>query len=211
MSALTLIPLTRSWPAYVPAMLAFSSAAVSLYWTLGGTALLDTLGGTFERLGRDRWTAGLGVGIGGGPGEGCRGAARVCSSATVGRSHRTGMAPGPERRREPGPRPVRRGRGLRWRTRPGRCDHYVRARRRARPSLARVRLGPVVLTLGSGPRDRCLAPCASRAITIGMRTPPVGDCADRPGGGQGGAGGRSGSWVRWSGGLVIVGLWTKAV
>jgi hypothetical protein len=35
-------------------MLAFGSAAVSLYWTLGGTALLDTVGGTFEDLARER-------------------------------------------------------------------------------------------------------------------------------------------------------------
>src|SRR4029450_9763761 len=64
MSAWTLIPLKRSWPAYVAAMLAFASAAVSLYWTLGGTALLDALGGAFERLARDRSTAALGVGVG---------------------------------------------------------------------------------------------------------------------------------------------------
>jgi Protein of unknown function (DUF3995) len=57
-------PQPRTWPAYAAAMLAFSSAAVSLYWTLGGTALLDTLGGTFERLARDRSTAALALGIG---------------------------------------------------------------------------------------------------------------------------------------------------
>src|SRR5262245_44723825 len=60
----TSMPLTRSWPAYAAAMLAFTSAAVSLYWTFGGTALLDTLGGTFERLARDRSTATLALGIG---------------------------------------------------------------------------------------------------------------------------------------------------
>src|SRR4029453_10488157 len=57
-------PQPRTWPAYAAAMLAFSSAAVSLYWTLGGTALLDALGGTFERLARDRSTAALALGIG---------------------------------------------------------------------------------------------------------------------------------------------------
>jgi hypothetical protein len=36
------------------AFLAFASAAVSLYWTLGGTALLDTVGGEVERLARER-------------------------------------------------------------------------------------------------------------------------------------------------------------
>ncbi|MEA2497122.1 MAG: hypothetical protein QOJ29_5033, partial [Thermoleophilaceae bacterium] len=34
------------------AALAFASAAVSLYWTLGGTALLDTVGGAVEDLAR---------------------------------------------------------------------------------------------------------------------------------------------------------------
>ncbi len=37
-------------PAYAAAVLAFGSAAVSLYWTLGGTVLLDTVGGTLEDL-----------------------------------------------------------------------------------------------------------------------------------------------------------------
>ena len=36
------------------AILAFASAAVSLYWTLGGTALLDTVGGEIERMARER-------------------------------------------------------------------------------------------------------------------------------------------------------------
>jgi Protein of unknown function (DUF3995) len=36
---------------------------VSLYWTLGGTALLDALGGQFERLARDRSAAALALGI----------------------------------------------------------------------------------------------------------------------------------------------------
>jgi len=34
--------------------LAFASAAVTLYWTLGGTALLATVGGRFEDLARER-------------------------------------------------------------------------------------------------------------------------------------------------------------
>lgn len=41
-------------PAYAAAVLAFGSAAVSLFWTLGGTVLLDTVGGTFEDLARER-------------------------------------------------------------------------------------------------------------------------------------------------------------
>src|SRR3954451_23237576 len=34
--------------------LALASAAVSAYWTAGGTLLLDTVGGQFEDLARDR-------------------------------------------------------------------------------------------------------------------------------------------------------------
>lgn len=40
--------------AYAAAALAFASAAVSLYWALGGTALLDTVGGAIEELARER-------------------------------------------------------------------------------------------------------------------------------------------------------------
>ena len=39
-------------PAYAAAVLAFASGAVSLYWTFGGTVLLDTVGGAFEDLAR---------------------------------------------------------------------------------------------------------------------------------------------------------------
>jgi hypothetical protein len=39
---------------YVAAFLAFASAAVTAYWLLGGTALLDTVGGGLERLARSR-------------------------------------------------------------------------------------------------------------------------------------------------------------
>ncbi len=44
----------RNNPAYVAACLATLSAAVSVYWALGGTALLDTVGGTIERMARRR-------------------------------------------------------------------------------------------------------------------------------------------------------------
>jgi hypothetical protein len=43
--------------AYIAAGLAFVSAATTGYWLLGGTALLDTLGGSVERLARDRSSA----------------------------------------------------------------------------------------------------------------------------------------------------------
>jgi hypothetical protein len=45
--------------AYAAAALAFASAAVSLYWALGGTALLDTVGGAIEDLARERSAAAL--------------------------------------------------------------------------------------------------------------------------------------------------------
>src|SRR5262245_38222838 len=40
--------------ASIAASLGTASAAVSAYWALGGTALLDTVGGEFERSGRER-------------------------------------------------------------------------------------------------------------------------------------------------------------
>src|SRR6266496_651458 len=45
--------------AYLAAGLAFASAAITAYWVFGGTALLDTLGGSVERLARDRSGAAL--------------------------------------------------------------------------------------------------------------------------------------------------------
>ena len=49
--------------AYAAAVLAFASAAVSLIWVLGGTLLLDTVGGTFEDLARDRSAGAVALGI----------------------------------------------------------------------------------------------------------------------------------------------------
>ena len=46
-------------PGYVAALLAFASAGVSAYWALGGTGLLDTVGGAIEDLARERSAAGL--------------------------------------------------------------------------------------------------------------------------------------------------------
>ena len=48
--------------AHTAALLAFASAAVTLYWTLGGTALLDTVGGEFEELARDRSAGAIALG-----------------------------------------------------------------------------------------------------------------------------------------------------
>jgi Protein of unknown function (DUF3995) len=42
------------WPAWLAAGLAFASAGVSAYWTLGGDLLLDTVGGAIEDLARER-------------------------------------------------------------------------------------------------------------------------------------------------------------
>jgi hypothetical protein len=39
---------------YLAAFLGFASAAVTAYWLVGGTALLDTVGGALERLASDR-------------------------------------------------------------------------------------------------------------------------------------------------------------
>ncbi len=40
--------------AVVAAVLGSASATISAYWAFGGTELLDTVGGTFERWGRER-------------------------------------------------------------------------------------------------------------------------------------------------------------
>jgi Protein of unknown function (DUF3995) len=42
--------------AYLAAALALASAAFSFYWLVGGTALLDTVGGEIEELARERAT-----------------------------------------------------------------------------------------------------------------------------------------------------------
>src|SRR4051812_14638330 len=50
------------WAARVAAGLACASAAVSLYWTAGGTLLLDTVGGAIEDLARERSLGAVAVG-----------------------------------------------------------------------------------------------------------------------------------------------------
>ncbi len=52
-------PRMRNPPAYVAAGLAVASALVSAYWAFGGTALLDTLGGSLARMARRRDAAAL--------------------------------------------------------------------------------------------------------------------------------------------------------
>jgi hypothetical protein len=56
------LPIGARWPARVAAGLAFSSAAVSCYWTAGGTFLLDTVGGTIEELARERSLGAIALG-----------------------------------------------------------------------------------------------------------------------------------------------------
>lgn len=43
--------------AVVAGVLGAASATISAYWAFGGTELLDTVGGTFERWGRERGVA----------------------------------------------------------------------------------------------------------------------------------------------------------
>jgi hypothetical protein len=43
--------------------LALASAAVTAYWTAGGTALLDTVGGAFQTLAEDRSSAAVLLGV----------------------------------------------------------------------------------------------------------------------------------------------------
>ncbi|HJS96967.1 MAG TPA: DUF3995 domain-containing protein [Solirubrobacteraceae bacterium] len=48
--------------AYVAAAMAIASAVPSVFWTLGGTLLLDTVGGSIERLARARSVSALVLG-----------------------------------------------------------------------------------------------------------------------------------------------------
>ena len=54
---------TQFWAANVAAGLAFASAATTACWLLGGTALLDTVGGYPEELARSRSALALVVGV----------------------------------------------------------------------------------------------------------------------------------------------------
>lgn len=51
----------RNPAAVAAAVLAFASAAVTLFWLLGGTLGLDTVGGAIEELGRERSATTLAV------------------------------------------------------------------------------------------------------------------------------------------------------
>jgi hypothetical protein len=54
----------RTAAAVLAAVLAVASAAVSGYWTAGGTALLDTVGGAIADLARDRSAGAVLLGVG---------------------------------------------------------------------------------------------------------------------------------------------------
>jgi Protein of unknown function (DUF3995) len=55
-----------AWAAYLACALAWLYAVPSFYWTLGGTAGLDTVGGAIEELARTRDPAGIALGLGAG-------------------------------------------------------------------------------------------------------------------------------------------------
>ncbi len=57
------MPVFARRAAWCAAALAFASAAVTLFWTLGGTLGLDTVGGTFEELARERSAGALALGV----------------------------------------------------------------------------------------------------------------------------------------------------
>jgi Protein of unknown function (DUF3995) len=59
-------PPTTPWAAYAACALALLSAVPSFYWALGGTAGLDTVGGTLEELGRAHDPRGVALGAGAG-------------------------------------------------------------------------------------------------------------------------------------------------
>ena len=48
--------------AYLASALAIASAAVSVFWTFGGTWLLDTIGGSIEKLARTRSRSAVALG-----------------------------------------------------------------------------------------------------------------------------------------------------
>ena len=57
---------TTASAAYAACALAWLSAVPSVYWALGGTAGLDTVGGAIEQLARTRDPAGIALGLGAG-------------------------------------------------------------------------------------------------------------------------------------------------
>ncbi len=54
-------PRLAAWAAYAAAVAAFGYAAVSLYWAVGGTAGLSTVGGPAETMARSGGTAAVAV------------------------------------------------------------------------------------------------------------------------------------------------------
>src|SRR3954452_7741650 len=128
--------------AWTAAVLGLASAAVSAYWTAGGTALLDTVGGAIEFAGRGpvrtgaaarpcrgrgeagRRRPGARPAAPGAPGRPAAGPARRCAADGVGRGQRRAGWGGAHRAARPGP-----------------------GRRRARPAVARAALGCLVPAL----------------------------------------------------------------
>ena len=63
-SPISALGLAGRWPARAAATLAFASAAVTLLWTLGGTLLLDTVGGAPEDIAREHSLGSFAFGTG---------------------------------------------------------------------------------------------------------------------------------------------------
>src|SRR4051794_6171961 len=171
---------SRRWPAWAPAVLALASALVSLYWTAGGTALLDTVGGAIEDLARERSPGWLALGGGTVLVKAIAGALalalavarprasavrrRVLLLANGAASAILCLWGGAKRRRR--------------RARPQRRHHAGDRCRPARPALARVRLGPLVPRLGRRPRAR-RRPRAAGAAGSGEALKPADDVGPR--------------------------------
>jgi hypothetical protein len=137
--------------ALIAAALGIGHAAVSAYWAVGGTWLLDTIGGELERWGRERqpsvvvalWL--IAVLKAGGRVGGAR--PRPRAGAAAGLDDGT-CRPRAELDRGRGAHRIRRRPHCGRASRPGRRHTSRAGKRSARPGLARVPVGSVVLRLG---------------------------------------------------------------
>lgn len=150
-------PRSTRVPAYIAAVLAFGSAAVSLYWTLGGTVLLDTVGGTFEDLARERSSQSIVLGMLVVLVKGAGGLLALALVQPWGTHVGRRLLPDIGRFGKRRSCRLRRSARPRWWARARRPDHPDRTGGRACIALACVRLGPLVSRLGHCPGARCLA------------------------------------------------------
>ncbi len=163
------IRLPESWSraAYVAAALALASSAVSLFWTVGGTWLLDNRGWLDREAGahavggrahaRRSRRAGQTPHRIPGPGTG----------STVGRAASGAAADGGQYACERHPPDVGQRQRLRRRARSQRRDLANQRSGQAGPGLARLRVGPLVRCLGrdAGPGNRGLPAGAPRRLS----------------------------------------------